>query len=823
MNPAGAFVYIIAMSRLSLVLLCLAAASAPAFAQDNALASCAVPDSVAVRGNSSVDENAIRGDAGLIAGANLNFRDVQRAIRALFATGQFDDVKIECNPASGAGAKTILAISVRERPVLSDIRIDGVDRVSEKSVRDRIEIPEARPLNPALVTRAVERIDSLYEANGYYLARVRPETTMVGAQVRLTFKVEEGRRLAVSGIRIIGNEKISDRAIVKAMKTRPEGFLWFRKGAFDEDKYAGDLGDGLPALYGSRGYIDFQVVRDTMIVDRENGKALLEITVSEGPQYRVGEFNVEGNRRFSTDEVVRYYPFTDYTRSITSRVTDVIRGRDATPEGVFDRSRWDEAFGNLQTAYRNEGYIYADLRPVIERRQVSDTSQHIVDLRWVIDEKAPAIINRIEIIGNDYTVESCIRDQLTIIPGDVYNQDRIIQSWQSVGNMGFFEAPVQPPDTRQANEQGDIDLVFNVKERRTGNINFGASVGQGLGVGGFIGLDQPNLFGRCKRGSLQWQFGRYVNDFNLSYSDPTIRQSRVSGTVSVYSSRARYTVADLGRSLRTGGSVELGFPLPRSVFGYNSRLRLSYGGEIVSFGSDGLLGETEDIYGNNSFRSTLGATLMHDTRGGMPFATSGGMQSLTAQFSGGPLGGTYNFQRYTAETRAYAPLGQIGGQGQGSQPMTFVLGLTGRTGVVTGNTGPFFFSQEFALGGVQYGEQLRGYDEFSISPRGYITGTDTYSAQRTSFGKAYFTATAELGFRVNQSLYTNLFYDVGNVYTNARQFDPTRLFRGAGIGVSTVTPLGPLGLDYGYGFDRLDRNGRPAPKWQLHFRLGQLF
>ena len=819
MNPTGAFVYITAMPRLPLVLLCLAAASAPALAQDTPLGSCAVPDSIAVRGNQHTDEAAIRGDAGLVAGTSLNYRDIQRAVRAVFATGQFDDVTIECVP-SAQGGRTILAIAVKERPVLSDVRVEGVDQVSSKAVRERIEIPEARPLNPALVTKAVERIDSLYEANGYYLARVRPETTFVGEQVRLTFKIDEGRRLAISGIRVVGNNKISDGDIVKAMETKPEGFWWFRKGAFDEDKFAADLGERLVELYGKRGYIDFQVVRDSMIVDRENGKALLEITVSEGPQYRVGDFVAEGNRRFSTEEIMRFYPFTDYTRSLTDRVTGLITGRESTPEGVFDQTRWEEAFNNLKTAYSNEGYIYADLRPVVERRVTPDSSQHVVDLRWVIDEKAPAIVNRIEIIGNDYTVESCIRDQLVIIPGDVYNQARLIQSWQSIGNLGFFETPVQPPDTRPANEQGDIDIIFNVKERRTGNVNFGASVGQGLGVGGFIGLDQPNLFGRCKRGSLQWQFGRYINDFNVSYSDPTIRQSRVSGTVSAYRSEARYTIAELGRSRRTGGSVELGFPIPRS---FNSRLRFSYGGEFVSFGDDGLLGETSDLYGESSFRSTLGVTAMRDTRIDMPFATAGGMQSLTAQFSGGPLGGTYNFQRYTAETRAYAPLGQIGGRAAGSQPMKFVLGLTGRAGVVTGNTGPFFFSQEFALGGVQYGEQLRGYDEFSVSPAGLIFDTDNLRASRQSFGKAFFTASAEVGLRINQSLYTSLFYDVGNVYSHARQFDPTRLFRGAGISVSTITPLGPLGLDYGYGFDRLDEQGRPAPKWQLHFRLGQLF
>jgi len=808
------------MSRLALALLCLAAASGSALAQDTPPGSCAVPDSIAIRGNNHVDEATVRGDAGLVAGANLTYRDIQRAIRAIFATGQFDDVKITCEPKNGQVAQTILAITVTERPVLSDVQIDGVDRVSKKSVRDRIEIPEARPVNPALVTRAVERIDSLYEAHGYYLARIRPETTFVGQQIRLTFKIDEGRRLAISGITIAGNKKISDGEIVGAMQTKPEGFLWFRKGAFDEDKFAGDIGDRIAELYGKRGYIDFQVVRDTMIVDRENGKALLEIVISEGPQYRVGDFTVEGNHRFPNEEIMRYYPFADYSQSLTGHLTNIIGISNPTPKGIFDKSKWDDAFNSLQTAYRNEGYIYADLRPVVDRRVSKDTSEHVVDLRWVIDEKAPAIVNRIEILGNDYTVESCIRDQLVIIPGDVYNQDRLIRSWQSIGNMGFFEAPVPPPDTRPANEQGDVDIIFNVKEKRTGNVNFGASVGQGLGVGGFIGLDQPNLFGRCKRGSLQWQFGRYVNDFNLSYSDPTIRQTRISGTVSAYRSQARYTVADLGRSLRTGGSFELGFPVPGSPF---SRLRLSYGAEVVSFGNTGLLGDAKSVYGDNSFRSTLGATLGHDTRGDMPFATSGGMQTVTAQFSGGPLGGQYNFQRYTAEARAYAPLGQIGGKAAGTQPMKFVLGLTGRTGLVTGNTGPFFFSQEFALGGVQYGEQLRGYDEFSISPKGYVIGTDNFNATRTSFGKAFFTATAELGFRVNQSLYANLFYDVGNVYANARQFDPTRLFRGAGIGVSTITPLGPLGLDYGYGFDRLDKFGRPSPKWQLHFRLGQLF
>ena len=112
---------------------------------------------------------------------------------------------------------------------------------------------------------------------------------------------------------------------------------------------------------------------------------------------------------------------------------------------------------------------------------------------------------------------------------------------------------------------------------------------------------------------------------------------------------------------------------------------------------------------------------------------------------------------------------------------------------------------------------------FSITPLGYNPNTSTSNAVRASFGNAFFTTTAELGLRISSQLYVDLFYDAGNIWEHPRDFNPGRLFRGTGIGVSTITPLGPLGLDWAYGMDRTDINGRPDPKFQLHFRLGQLF
>lgn len=800
----------------SLLLLTVVPAVAPA---QDLTGRCSTPDSIAVRGNARLDAASVTVEAALVPGAQLNYRMLQRAIRDLYETGNFEHVALSCDLAP-AGDHAVLIITVRERPALEAIQVRGVNRLSERTIRDMADLPVLRPLDPAAVARAVFRIDSTYEKAGYYLARIRAESTVVSeGNIGLTFVVEEGRRLAISGLRVIGNEHVSAAEIAGAMKTRPEGFWFFRSGEISDDEFAADLAERIPALYARRGFIDFRVARDTLHIDRERGKALLELTVVEGPQYKVGDFEVVGGRHFSDEELRAYYPFADRSRPLAARVTDFLRRRDPVPLDVFDQSAWEGATDQVRQAYGNDGYIYSQVAPVVDRRVAAD-STHYVDLRWEVQEGAPAIINRVEIVGNDYTTEMCIRDQLVILPGDVFNQQRLIQSWQSLSNLGFFETPVPPPDTRRVNEQGDIDLIFRVKEKRTGNVNFGASMGQGTGFGGFIGLDQPNLFGQCKRGSLQWQFGRYFNDFNLQYSDPRIRQSMVSGSVTLYRTQARYYIADLGRSLRTGGQIQLGVPTPWDNW---SRLFVSYAGEGVRFGDTGLLGQTGAQYGNNSIRSTLGITYGRDTRIGTPFPTGGGSQTVNMSFTGGPLGGTASYQRYTTETTAYVPVAQLGGTRPGQQPMVMVAGLSTRAGTVFGSTGPFFFSQEFALGGVQYGERLRGYEEFSITPDGYLLGTGTYNATRGSFGKAFFATTAELGLRMNQSLYVNTFMEAGNVWRRAREIDPTRLFRSLGLGASVITPFGPLGLDYAYGLDRVDAAGRRAPKWQLHFRFGQVF
>jgi outer membrane protein insertion porin family len=405
-----------------------------------------------------------------------------------------------------------------------------------------------------------------------------------------------------------------------------------------------------------------------------------------------------------------------------------------------------------------------------------------------------------------------------MLPGDLFSRERLIRSYQNVANLGFFQQPMPSPDVKPAANGVDVDVVFRVEEKRTGNINFGASLGQGTGVGGFLGLEEPNLFGRGKRGKLQWQFGKNINDFTLSYTDPAIRESRISGTVSLFDSRARYTIGDLGRRKQTGGSLQLGFPFLGSRY---TRFFTSYSYQRVRY-TEGSADLRARFSCSACSRSSLGSSILRDTRVGLPFAVGGSLTNVSAELNGGFLGGTGNYRKVDLEGRWYAPLGTLGGGGQLGAGVQFVLGLTAKSGFIFGDAGPFF-TELYSLGGVQYGIPLRGYDEFSITPNGFDPSASGNQASPDAFGKSYAAFTVEAGARVSQSLYVDAFFDAGNVYRSARQWDPTRLFRGAGVGAAVVSPLGPIGVDLGYGFDKVDGQGRPAPGWQLHFKLGNFF
>src|SRR5207245_2432998 len=286
--------------------------------------------SIVVLGLRRVERRQVLEQSGLAPGRTVGYRDIQRATQALYATGQYDDVRVE---QAEQGGRQLLIVRVRERPILIKWALRGVSRVE-------------------------------------------------------------------------GNTHIPDADLVGRMKTGPEGFWWFRSGDYDDDKLRADLQEHLPKFYGDRGYVDFQVLGDTLVVDDTTGKATLVVRVSEGDPYRVGTFEIVGNRRFSTEDLEQLFPFKGEARTGLLGLGGVQHG-----PAYFNQQKWEDATQQLRTLYYNNGYIYMQPRADVIRRTGAD-GKPVVDLRWVITEGQPAIVNKVEIAGNDVSHERVIREAI---------------------------------------------------------------------------------------------------------------------------------------------------------------------------------------------------------------------------------------------------------------------------------------------------------------------------------------------------------------------------------------------------------------------------
>jgi outer membrane protein insertion porin family len=780
-------------------------------AQDQQVGLVAV-DTVIVEGNSPrIQDQSILALFGVLPGTEITYRDIQRGIKTLMHSGQFKDVVVRARGTSPVE----LVIQVEEYPRVRVVQMNGLENVSARSVRDTTGLSEGLPYNPQHVLDAKAFIRTELAADGIPYAQITERIEPVPGEdnrVDILLDIVEGQRVTVAQMQFIGNEAVSDDQLRGSMSIKSEGFWWFRSGSFDEIRFAEDLTVKLPQLYSDRGYLDFRIVSDTVISDPNTGKSILVVEVDEGEQYRLGAFLVEGNRRFTTEQLEGY--FKSDQGGLLSSIGFGGGGEARGQEGdVFDAGAFQEAVAVVQEQYRNEGYLYAQVVPVVDKVPSEDDGPPTINATWQITEGSPALVNRVSISGNEYTYEWVIRNQVLILPGDVYSQDRVMRSYQNVSALGFFEAPGPFPDI-VPNEEGDVDITFNVVEKQTGSINFGTSLGGGVGLSGFIGYQQPNLFGQAKAGNLRWDFGRFLNSFEASYSDPALFQSLVSGSLTLFNSRDRFFQFSTGRRRRVGMSTRFGFPWPRSRV---SRVFVGYGLSQTKYEQ---FSDSEDtsLFGRPpgvQSQLTLGVT--RQTLNHPLFPTAGSRQNINIETNGGLLGGDGKFTRVLADANWWIPIG-AGGLSEGGAPggLQFALGLTIKTGAVFGDASAFPFDR-FWMGGVQFGQNLRGYDETTITPAGYFAERTGGINDIERLGNAFLSVTAEYAVRMGGQVGLSFFYDAGNVWRDPGDFDPTRMFRGAGVGMSLVTPFGPIGLDYAYGFDKTE------PGWQLHFRMGPGF
>ncbi len=760
-------------------------------------------DSVAVEGNVRLADLTIVAMANINRGSAYTIFDIQKATKDLWASGQFWDITVHIE--GNVGEHVTLVWEVEEHDLMRNVIIRGLVSVGVDEVQDSTGVRAGLPYSPGRVAAAKSFIRARLASKGIPFAdiveRSEPITNRE-KEVILYLDVTEGTRITVADVVFEGNELFSDGELKGAMSVRPEGFWWWSPGSYDREALDEDLYVHLPDHYAARGYLDFKVVGDSLIIDPTTGKTRIEITVEEGTEYRLADLSVTGNREFPTDRLQGFFEPEE------SGLFTTVLGEDQLP--VFDSIAFQAATSEVALLYQNEGYIHSQIVPYVNRNPAQEGEPATVNVGWTIREGPQAYISRVDIEGNEYTYDRVIRDKIFILPGDVYSQERIIQSFQSISSLGYFDAPMDVPSI-VPNENGDVDVTFRVTEKPTGAINFGTSVGGRTGVAGFVGYDQPNLFGKGKSGSVRWDFGRYANNQTLSYSDPGIFESLVSGSLNIFNARDRFISFQSGQRKRAGVGLRFGFPIPGARF---TRFFAGYGLSRTKYTLQSATSD-QSLFGRPSAtQSTISIGLTRSTLNHPLFPTVGGRQAVNVDFTGGVLQGDGRYIKTTAEGAWWIPVGTSGGDpNQPGSGLTFALGTTFRTGAVQGDSEAFPF-ERFWMGGVQFGEQLRGYDETTITPEGYFPEQSREILDIDRLGTAFFSMTTELALRMGASLSASVFFDAGNVWRHPGEMDPTKLNRGAGIGILLVTPFGPVGLDYAYGFDK------PEPGWQLHFNLG---
>jgi outer membrane protein insertion porin family len=512
----------------------------------------------------------------------------------------------------------------------------------------------------------------------------------------------------------------------------------------------------------------------------------IEVTVFEGERYYVGDINWENNTVF--DDLI---------------IADMI---GIGTGDVFSEGDYHFTLQQLHALYADRGYIYITVEPV---REIIDNK---VNVTFRFLEGEPARIRDIQIVDNLKTHDNVILRQLRIFPGDVFSNARIGQSQRDIFQLGYFE-DVQP-DFRPVGQEGDVDLIFKVKERQTGQFMFGMAYSAQTSLTGFIQVAETNFRGKGQNISVAWQFGSRRRYVDLSFTEPWFRGTPTLLGFDLFD-RFQYNVDDFYESRVRGFSVRMGRRIPGTRFSrigirYElSNTRLSNFSPAYVAYLDGLerqLGTTDlpwqrlDRVDWPRSKSAIRLTLSRNSTDNPFFPTGGSRTSYSFELSGGPLGGELDFQEHLLSQSYYQSL-----------PLGFALHVRGYFGLLIGldnpNEVPEF--ERYRLGGNRI-FPLRGYNDLEVVPRG----------NPIFIGGRFFTIfNLEVLYPLTRAVQVLAFLDQGDTWNSFSETDFTNLRRGAGFGIRVEVPMmGNIGFDYGYGFDRIG-----GPSWQPHFNIGSFF
>ncbi|MBT3193395.1 MAG: outer membrane protein assembly factor BamA, partial [Verrucomicrobia bacterium] len=644
-------------------------------------------------------------------GHELNAKTVSQEVKQLLATGKFTVVDAEVEELED-GVR--LTYTVQAKLLLeAEPEVLGVSEFSDSKVRKWLALSEGQLVDDQTVGVAVREVLKEYREESYGDATAvwafEPVDRSTGL-VRLSITFTEGPVSYIGDVRVQGN-KILSAGDLRTALTRPSPWnpiRWFWKKRYERFELD-DIEAGVKERYMDHGFFDVQVSASVGEA-QDKGKSVAIVVVDEGTQYRVGTIALSGVTLFPEQEL----------RGLITLST----GKVASMSGIGAMA------DRLQTYYGDRGYLHAGARFSLDPNK----ERGIVDLAFTIREGELVHIRNVIIRGNTRTKDEVIRRELHVYPGEVYNQTRVRRSERRINNLGFFESVRALPE--ETGTPAQRDLVFDVAEKRTGQFMLGAGFSSVDNLIGFAELSQgnfdllgwPHFTGDGQKLRLRAQFGSTRKAYELSIIEPWFLDRRLSLGFDVYRRDRNYSDYDIER---TGASLSLGKALPgpnRITFRYNieesvitdvSDTNTYYELDSYDFASDT---GTEYLFESEQDRikSTLSATLLHDTRNNPFVPTKGNKISLFYSVSGGPLGFDTDIYDVGIRSTSYVPLW-----------FGHVFNLRTRVEFVEafGDSETVPLTDRLFLGG---GRTLRGFDYRDVGPKVIRENGSSYHAR--SFG-----------------------------------------------------------------------------------------
>ncbi len=690
-------------------------------------------------------------------GDTVTERDTQEALRALFKTGFFRDVRLERQG-------DVLIVSVVERPSIADIRITGTDEFSEEDLKKALKeigLAEGRVFNRSLMDRVEQEMRQQYFARGYYAVAIKPTVTPLERnRVGIRFDVTEGKPARIREINLIGNQSFADKKLLDLFALGPAPWYAFFTSAdqYSRQKLSADL-ETLRNFYQDQGYLEFSIDSTQVSITPDKENIYITINITEGKKYTFTGFKLAGT-------------FVVPEQELETLVA-------IKPGSTFSRKALTESTKAITDRLANDGYAFANVNAAPE----IDKDKSEVFFTFFVDPGRRVYVRRVSFAGNIATRDEVLRREMRQLEGGWYAADKIQRSRVRLQRLGFFDdVNVETPAVPDSPDQVDVNVA--VKERHTGNLLVGVGYSDADGVLLNASITQSNLFGTGKELSFSIDNSASTTNFNVRYLNPYHTPDGVSRGFSLFNSKVDASQANTAAYdvQTTGAGVFYGIPLTE-LTSINAgldieQITIKTGSDTAQVAQDFVTnhGNTNNLLvGNVGWASdSLDSTLL---------PTSGVIQRVNGEI--GVPGSDLEYYKLNYLLGRYWPLGT-----RSSFRLKGELGY----GDGFGSTNELPFFKNYFAGG---SNTVRGFKSRSLGPRDARYPDDPVGGNKRVLANAELFFPVPGSSRDNKSMRMSWFVDTGMVWGGSQKIEFSELRYSTGLSFNWYSPVGPLSFSYG--------------------------